>query len=121
MDGKGLPKPFSKAPRLTVYKKELYDYAECVNLCVLLKTRFTKLEKVLSTVVDDLLKRWQKPDGSFRSRKLYIGWDNVPMHRWAQSQIFRSLCFLLLENKRSQNSGVRIQNIGDAKEFGENL
>jgi hypothetical protein len=24
-----------------------------------------------------------------------VGWDNVPMHRWAQSQIFRSLCFLL--------------------------
>ena len=22
-----------------------------------------------------------------------LGWDNVPMHRWAQSQMFRSLCF----------------------------
>ena len=39
--------------------------------------------------------RWQKPDGSFRSRQLQLGWDEVPMHRWAQSQLFRSLCFLL--------------------------
>ena len=38
---------------------------------------------------------WQKADGSFRARELLLGWDNVPMHRWAQSQIFRSLCFLL--------------------------
>ena len=36
----GLPKPFSKAPRLTVYKRELYDCAECINLCLLLRDRF---------------------------------------------------------------------------------
>ena len=36
----GLPKPFSKAPRLTVYKRELYDWAECINLCLLLRDRF---------------------------------------------------------------------------------
>jgi hypothetical protein len=38
-----------------------------------------------------------KSDGSFRSRELLAGWDNVPMHRWAQSQMFRSLAFLLHE------------------------
>ena len=37
--------------------------------------------------------------GAFRSRKLIIGWDNVPMHRWAQSQLFRSLCLLLYNEK----------------------
>jgi hypothetical protein len=99
-DSNGLPKPFAKAPRLTVYRSELYDYAECINLCVLLKERYPALEKVLENVLNDLLSRWQKPDGSFRSRKLYIGWDNVPMHRWAQSQLFRSLCFLLYQEKR---------------------
>ena len=41
----------------------------------------------------DVLERWQKKDGSFRARELMAGWDNVPMHRWAQSQLFRSLCF----------------------------
>ncbi len=94
-DDRGLPKPFSKAPRLTVYKSELYDYAECINLCTLLEGRYPKLDAIRDRVLDDLLGRWQKKDGSFRSRKLYLGWDNVPMHRWAQSQIFRSLCFLI--------------------------
>lgn len=94
-DEDGLPKPFSRAPRTTVYKRELYDYAECVNLCLLLKDRFPDLEKTLGKVLQDLLSRWIKPDGSFRSRELHFGWDNVPMHRWAQSQMFRSLTLLV--------------------------
>ncbi|MBU1053723.1 MAG: hypothetical protein KKC46_07825 [Proteobacteria bacterium] len=100
-DEQGLPKPFSKAPRLTVYRKELYDYAECINLCLLLKNRFEELNGILSNVLTDLLLNWQKNDGSFRSRKLLLGWDNVPMHRWAQSQLFRSLCFLLYQEKQT--------------------
>jgi len=95
VDAEGLPVPFSKRPRLTVYRKELYDCAECINLGTLLLGRFARLDTVLSNVVDDVLGRWQKPDGSFRARELLIGWDNTPMHRWAQSQIFRSLCFSL--------------------------
>jgi hypothetical protein len=94
---KGLPKPFAKAPRLTVYRHELYDYAECINLATLLKGRFDQLDELLTIVLRDLLTRWQKPDGSFRSREQFLGWDNVPMHRWAQAQVFRSLCFLLYE------------------------
>lgn len=98
-DQEGLPKPFSRAPRLTVYRNELYDYAECINLGVLLRGRFPELDLRVEHVLEDLLSRWQKPDGSFLSRKLFLGWDNVPMHRWAQSQIFRALCFLLSEAK----------------------
>ena len=97
-DGDGLPKPFARAPRLTVYRRELYDYAECVNVATLLSGRFPKLDAILGRVVDDLLERWQKPDGSFRSRQLIFGWDNIPMHRWAQAQLFRSLCFLIQRN-----------------------
>lgn len=93
-DERGLPKPFSRAPRLTVYRQELYDYAECINLGVLLRGRFAELDARLRTTVDDLLANWQKRDGSFRSRRLLTGWDNVPMHRWAQAQLFRSLCLL---------------------------
>jgi hypothetical protein len=95
-DEQGLPKPFSRRPRLTVYRRELYDYAECINLAVLLKGRFPTLDQILSNVID--LRGWRKPDGSFRSRQLLLGWDNTPMHRWAQSQLFRSLCFLLYKN-----------------------
>lgn len=97
-DSNGLPKPFSKRPRMTVYRRELYDYAESINLGVLLQGRFPELDRTLSIVLADVLQRWQKSDGSFRARELLIGWDNVPMHRWAQSQIFRSLCFFLAKN-----------------------
>ena len=93
----GMPRPFSKAPRLTVYKCELYDCAEAINLCLLLRKDFPQLEKTLTTVVSGVLENWVKPDGSFRSRKLISGWDNVPMHRWAQSQMFRALAFYLRE------------------------
>lgn len=95
-DGSGLPKPFSSRPRLTVYRRELYDYAEAINLGVLLQGRFAKLDELQSSVVNDVLTIWQKSDGSFRSRRLLLGWDNTPMHRWAQAQLFRSLCLLLL-------------------------
>jgi hypothetical protein len=107
LDADGLPKPFSKAPRLTVYRRELYDCAECINLCVLLRKAFPECEHTLSTVVSGVLRDWIKPDGSFRSRKLYLGWDNVPMHRWAQSQIFRSLAFYYRELQGGWRVGAR--------------
>jgi hypothetical protein len=99
----GMPRPFSKAPRLTVYKCELYDCAECIDLYLLLRKDFPQLDKTLETVVAGILKNWVKPDGSFRSRKLILGWDNVPMHRWAQSQMFRALAFYLREEKLGKN------------------
>jgi hypothetical protein len=93
----GMPRPFARAPRLTVYRHELYDCAECINLCLLLRNHFPQLENTLETVIAGILKNWVKPDGSFRSRQLMFGWDNVPMHRWGQSQMFRSLAFYLYE------------------------
>ena len=105
-DSNGLPKPFSKAPRLTVYRRELYDYAECINVGVLLSDRFPELDKILSLVIADVLQRWQKSDGSFRARELLLGWDNVPMHRWAQAQMFRSLCFYLSKTQSNSQGGV---------------
>ncbi len=97
-DEVGLPKPFSKAPRLTIYRRELYDYAECINLATLLMGRFPALDKRLESVLHDIQTRWQRSNGVFRSRHLLLGWDNVPMHRWAQAQLFRSLCLLLAQN-----------------------
>jgi hypothetical protein len=102
LDERRLPKPFSKAPRMTVYRRELYDYAECINLCLLLRDRIVEMGGVLDHVIADLLARWIKPDGSFRSRELWLSWDNVPMHRWAQSQMFRSLSLLVLKERDSQ-------------------
>lgn len=100
-DERGLPKPFSRRPRLTVYRRELYDYAECANLALLLRGRFPGLDQVLSSTLAHFLNSWQKPDGSFRSRQLHLGWDNTPMLRWASSQMFRSLCLLLYSDSHS--------------------
>jgi hypothetical protein len=99
-DTDGLPRPFSKAPRLTVYRRELYDCAECINLCLLLRDRFQKLDTQLKKVISGILNDWIKPDGSFRARRLHFGWDNVPMHRWGQSQMFRALAYYLVEAGR---------------------
>src|SRR5207244_9863564 len=110
----GLPKPFSKAPRLTVYKRELYDCAECINLCLLLRGRFPQMETTLETVVEGILKDWIKADGSFRSRRLHVGWDNVPMHRWGQSQMFRALAFYLRETLRPEVSDQK-SDVSDQK------
>jgi hypothetical protein len=113
-DGEGLPKPFSKAPRLTVYKRELYDCAECINLGLVLRKWFPDFEKTVVRVIKEITGNWVKPDSSFRSRRLHLGWDNVPMHRWGQSQMFRALAFYLAEStkmrgKRDQTSDVRDQ------------
>jgi hypothetical protein len=104
----GLPKPFSKAPRLTVYRRELYDCAECINLCLLVRNRFPQLETTLETVVRGILRDWIKPDGSFRSRRLHFGWDNVPMHRWGQAQMFRALAFYLCEAREASSDESRM-------------
>jgi hypothetical protein len=114
-DSDRLPKPFARAPRLTVYKRELYDCAECINLCLHLRDRFPVLGATLERVVGHVLESWVKRDGSFRSRKLHLGWDNVPMHRWGQSQMFRSLAFYLREasKHRSQSSAIIDQNPED--------
>lgn len=100
-DADGLPKPFSKAPRLTVYKRELYDCAESINLCLLLRDRFPRMGEKLEVVVAGILRDWITSAGSFRARQLKFGWDNVPMHRWAQSQMFRALAFYLREQGHS--------------------
>lgn len=106
IDANGLPLPFSKAPRMTVYRRELYDLAECINLAVLLRGRFPEMDRILSRVVVEVLERWHKEDGSFRARQLLIGWDNVPMHRWAQAQMFRSLCFLLSQRLKEESAEI---------------
>ena len=98
-DPHGLPRPFAKAPRLTIYRRELYDYAECVNLLSLARPRRAEFEPMQRRVVDDIVARWQRPEGSFRTRQLMLGWDSVPMHRWGQAQLVRSLCGLLVESE----------------------
>ena len=96
-DADGLPRPFAQAPRMTVYRRELYDCAECLNLGALLRGRFPALDAAVARTLNDVLANWVQPSGCFRGRKLLVGWDNVPMHRWGQSEMFRSLALLLAQ------------------------
>ncbi len=62
----------------------------------------------MKKVVRHILEAWVKRDGSFRSRKLHLSWDNVPMHRWGQAQMFRSLAFYLREAREASSDQSRV-------------
>ena len=115
LDEEGLPKPFARAPRLVVYKRELYDCAECINLCLLLRDQFPQFDNLLNRVVRRVLERWVKRDGSFRSRHLHFGWDNVPMHRWGQSQMFRALAFCMVEEGMGRQAVPKVLERSNAR------
>jgi hypothetical protein len=82
-----------------------------------LRGQSPELDRIVDGVVADVLARWQKSDGSFRARKLILGWDSVPMHRWAQSQLFRSLTFLLAHEAKalSNSDGAALQQLVESK------
>src|SRR5260370_37653307 len=65
-----------RAPRMTIYKREFYDCAECINLGSLLRGRYPVLDAAVDRTVGEILERWQLPDGHFRSRRLIL--DNMP-------------------------------------------
>ena len=93
-----------EAASVHVYRRELYDYAECINLLTLVAGQQPALDSRLATVVRDVTERWQRADGSFRSRQLLLGWDDVPMHRWAQAQLFNGLCGVLASTPQSRRT-----------------
>jgi hypothetical protein len=95
VDDQGLPVPFAERPRLTLHRRDLYDYAEGINLAQLARDLVPEANGVLERLTSDLVERWQLPDGHFVTRELALGRNKVPYHRWAQSQAFRSLARLV--------------------------
>jgi hypothetical protein len=91
LDERGRPRPFARRPRLTLHRRDLYDYAEGLNLALLLRHEIPAASDVLRRFLDDLVERWILPDGHFVTRKLVLGRNTVPYHRWAQSQVFHAL------------------------------
>ena len=94
LDDSGLPIPFAERPRMTLHRRDLYDYAEGINLAHLVRELVPDGERGPRALTTDLVERWQLPDGHFVTRELAIGRNKVPYHRWAQSQAFRSLARL---------------------------
>lgn len=91
IDAEGLPVPFAVRSRMTLHDRDLYDYAEDINLAVLLEAREQGAAGVADRLVEDLAARWMCEDGHFRTRHGAFGWNEVPYHRWAQSQVMRAL------------------------------
>ena len=72
------PKPFSRRPRLTVYRRELYDYAECYQSRRLVEGSFpgglmTFCERGLCS--QGLA---PNPTAHLGAASYLIGWDNTP-------------------------------------------
>jgi len=44
---------------------------------------------------------------------LHFSWDNVPMHRWAQAQMFRSLAYYLCDEAGGQAATDKRQPLED--------
>ena len=95
----GLPIPFAKQQRLSFIRQELYDYAEGINLCLLLSEIQKDAREIMLSMLRDVLENWIVKDGHFCTRTLWMGKNTIPYHRWAQSQLFLSLvnCYLALE------------------------
>ena len=104
IDERGLPKPFAKPPRLVIYRRELYDLAEAINLSLLLRDRFPQFNTLLHTCLDELLQRWQMKNGAFPTRQLLVGWNRVPMHRWGLSITFRALALFVRSETGAQTT-----------------
>jgi hypothetical protein len=97
LDDGGEPIPFAVKHRLSLVRRELYDYAEGINLARLLLGVIPEAEAILWRLTEALLMQWQLPDGRFATRRTVFGTARVPYHRWAQSQTFNALCQLLAD------------------------
>jgi hypothetical protein len=91
LDDRGLPVPFARAPRLTLQRRELYDYAEGINLGLLLADADRDAWAICTLLLEDVLERWILADGHFATRETVFGRNTIPYHRWAQAQMFRAL------------------------------
>jgi hypothetical protein len=97
LDARRLPIPFAQTQRVNMVRRDLYDFAEGINLALLMKDLDPDAVPILHSLVEELVDRWLLPDGHFVTRVTWFGRNTVPYHRWAQSQTFRALTQVCLE------------------------
>ena len=98
----GTPRPFAPGFESQFRTRELYDYAEAINLHMLLRTMIPDAAATARFLVSEVVSRWVTPEGSFVTRHSRGGFVNrTPYHRWAQAQTFRSLGRWLAQEKSS--------------------
>jgi hypothetical protein len=93
LDERQQPIPFAVKPRLTLHSGDLYDYAEGINLSVHLREVELDAVNVLQGMLRGLVNEWALGDGHFVTRRLIVGRNTIPYHRWGQSQVFHALAY----------------------------
>lgn len=92
----GLPKCFSKEPRMQITQLEMYDVAEAITLGVLLKDEIPAAYQLACSLAFRACREFQLPDGHFVTR-VYRGGirHTTPFLRWPQAQLFYALTNVL--------------------------
>jgi hypothetical protein len=85
------PIPFALQPRASLHRRDLYDYAEGINLALLVRDVEPEAEAILQRLLQGVAGEMALADGHFVTRRLVLGRNSVPYHRWAQSQAFHAL------------------------------
>jgi hypothetical protein len=89
------PVPFAVGRRVSLHKRDLYDYAEGIVLALEMRELDQDALVVLASLTGALVRHWRLPDGHFVTRTTGFGRNKVPYHRWAQSQAFHALVHVL--------------------------
>lgn len=91
-DETGSPKPFAKLSRINIVKRELYDYAEGISLCLLMKSADKEAGKLAEHMVNEVIDLYQNKNGSFVTNvNLFNIPNRIPYLRWPQAQLFFAL------------------------------
>ena len=91
LDERGLPVPFARAQRPSLSRRELYDYAEGIDLGFLLADVDREALSIVKILLTEVLDNWVLADSHFVTRETVFGRSTIPYHRWAQAQMFRAL------------------------------
>jgi hypothetical protein len=93
-DVRGLPRPFSEGGN-RLLKYSLYDFAEAINLGILLRDRIPRAFEMAISVARETAIRFQLADGHFVTSVGRTGLaDKLSFIRWPQAQLFHSLASL---------------------------
>jgi hypothetical protein len=108
LDESGSPRAFARTQRITLRYRDLYDYAEGINLALLMRDVDPDAHPILDRLVAELCADWQTADGHFVTRRYAFKRNRVPYHRWAQSQTFRALVAYLRATVASASTDPRL-------------
>lgn len=91
-NNKDEPIMYSIAPRTQIITKEMYNYAECITLCTLLRNEFNDALFLASKLAFELVNKFQLNTGHYVTRVFKTGHSHkFPFLRWPQAQLFYAM------------------------------